>query len=99
MSRLMGNSCTHFFPLYMLSLAPRRYRHIFLQLCTGGDLFTYMTNHTETDNRLCEGEAKYIMYQLLKALTYLHNKMISHRGLYAAISFSSVVVDFLSRSV
>lgn len=52
-------------------------RHIFLQLCTGGDLFTYIVDHT----RLCEGEAKYIMYQLLKALMYLHDKMISHRGI------------------
>jgi serine/threonine protein kinase len=55
-------------------------RHIFLQLCTGGDLFTYITSHEESEGRLCEGEAKYIMYQLLKALNYLHRKEISHRG-------------------
>ena len=55
-------------------------RHIFLQLCTGGDLFTYVTSHEESEGRLCEGEAKYIMYQLLDALNYLHRKEISHRG-------------------
>ncbi|KAF4573095.1 Meiosis-specific serine/threonine-protein kinase mek1 [Pleurotus pulmonarius] len=55
--------------------------HIFLELCTGGDLFTYIISHQETENRLCEGEAKYIMFQLLKGLTYLHDKLISHRGM------------------
>jgi serine/threonine protein kinase len=55
-------------------------RHIFLQLCTGGDLFTYITSHGESEGRLCEGEAKYIIYQLFKALDYLHKKEISHRG-------------------
>lgn len=54
--------------------------HIFLQLCTGGDLFTYITHTSETGNRICEAEAKYIMYQLLLGLKYLHEKLISHRG-------------------
>lgn len=67
---------------------PCTFRHIFLQLCTGGDLFTYITTHTETESRLCEGEAKYIMYQLLKGLEYLHEKAISHRGTYLPSKFS-----------
>jgi len=54
--------------------------HIFLQLCTGGDLFTYINSHSERSSRICEAEAKYIMYQLLKALEYMHSKSISHRG-------------------
>ncbi|KAG6911574.1 hypothetical protein DXG01_011877 [Tephrocybe rancida] len=58
----------------------RNFIHIFLQLCTGGDLFTYITNHPNSRHRLCEAEAKYIMYQLLRGLEYLHNNMISHRG-------------------
>ncbi|KAH7914798.1 kinase-like protein [Hygrophoropsis aurantiaca] len=53
--------------------------YIMLQLSTGGDLFTYITNHS--GHRLCEGEAKYIMYQLLKGIKYLHDRMISHRDL------------------
>ncbi|OCH94717.1 kinase-like protein [Obba rivulosa] len=53
--------------------------HIFLELCTGGDLFSYIVGHK--DSRLCEGETKYIMYQLLKGLKYLHDKLISHRDL------------------
>ncbi|KAI5124159.1 hypothetical protein M0805_000968 [Coniferiporia weirii] len=48
--------------------------HIFLELCTGGDLFTYMTHHY-----LCEGEAKYIMYQIFKGIEYLHKRAIAHR--------------------
>ncbi|ETW86907.1 hypothetical protein HETIRDRAFT_307807, partial [Heterobasidion irregulare TC 32-1] len=57
--------------------------HIFLQLCTGGDLFTYMVSQRNRDGNgsLPEGEAKYIMYQLLTGLKYLHDKMISHRAL------------------
>ncbi|EMD41943.1 hypothetical protein CERSUDRAFT_147367 [Gelatoporia subvermispora B] len=53
--------------------------HIFLELCTGGDLFSYIVG--QKDSRLCEGETKYIMYQLLKGLKYLHDKSISHRDL------------------
>ncbi|KAG6817703.1 hypothetical protein H0H87_004494 [Tephrocybe sp. NHM501043] len=51
------------------------------ELCTGGDLFTYITNHPSSKNRLCEAEAKYVMYQLLRGLHYLHANMISHRGM------------------
>ncbi|RDB28880.1 Meiosis-specific serine/threonine-protein kinase MEK1 [Hypsizygus marmoreus] len=59
----------------------KNFIHIFLQLCTGGDLFTYITDHPSTGNRLCEAEAKYVMFQLLKGLNYLHDNMISHRDL------------------
>ncbi|TFY83403.1 hypothetical protein EWM64_g611 [Hericium alpestre] len=55
--------------------------HIFLQLCTGGDLFTYISSHSQKGGPLCEGEAKYIMFQIFKGLKYLHDKMISHRDL------------------
>ncbi|KAJ3784590.1 kinase-like protein [Lentinula aff. detonsa] len=55
--------------------------HIFLQLCTGGDLFTYINSFTEKNCKMEEDEAKYITFQLLKGLAYLHNKSISHRDL------------------
>lgn len=55
-------------------------RYIFLQLCTGGDLFSYIVNHKDPELHLHEGEAKYIMYQLILGLKYLHDKSISHRG-------------------
>ncbi|KAF9650552.1 kinase-like protein [Thelephora ganbajun] len=55
--------------------------HIFLQLCTGGDLFSYIISHVKTSYRLCESEAKYIMFQTLIGVKYLHDKKISHRDL------------------
>lgn len=61
-----------------------------LQLSTGGDLFTYITNHPR--RRLCEGEAKYITFQMLKGIQYLHDKMISHRGKLALTSSPFTVV-------
>ncbi|KAI0963960.1 hypothetical protein AcW1_000896 [Taiwanofungus camphoratus] len=57
--------------------------HIFLELCTGGDLFSYIVCHE--NSRLCEGETKYIMYQLMKGLKYLHDRLISHRGYARAL--------------
>ncbi|KZT35633.1 kinase-like protein [Sistotremastrum suecicum HHB10207 ss-3] len=55
--------------------------HIFLDLATGGDLFTYITTGGHKDFRLLEGEAKWITYQLMKGLDYLHDLNVSHRDL------------------
>jgi serine/threonine protein kinase len=55
-------------------------RHMFLQLCTGGDLFSYIISHVKTSYRLHESEAKYIMFQILIGVKYLHDEKISHRG-------------------
>lgn len=56
-------------------------RNIFLQLCTGGDLFTYITEHSARGRLICEAETKYIMYQIFQAVKYLHDSFISHRDL------------------
>jgi hypothetical protein len=50
--------------------------HMFLQLVTGGDLFSYMEKH----RALCEEEVRWMGWQLLGALAYLHGKGIAHRG-------------------
>ncbi|KAL4241822.1 protein kinase superfamily protein [Abortiporus biennis] len=55
--------------------------HIFLELCTGRDLFSYIIHYEDTGYRICEGEAQYITYQLLQGLDYLHSRQISHRDL------------------
>ncbi|KAN0100468.1 kinase-like protein [Tylopilus felleus] len=73
-----------------------QFLYIMLQLSTGGDLFTYITNHPR--HRLCEGEAKYITYQMFKGLQYLHDKMISHRGKLALASSPSSPENILLHS-
>ncbi|KAK7064375.1 chromatin remodeling factor mit1 [Favolaschia claudopus] len=59
----------------------QQFMFIFLQLCTGGDLFTYISGYAEKDGHLCEAEAKFIMFQILIGLRYLHDREISHRDL------------------
>ncbi|KAG6862193.1 hypothetical protein C0995_004275 [Termitomyces sp. Mi166 len=73
----------------------KNFIHIFLQLCTGGDLFTYITNHPSSKHCLCEAEAKYIMFQLLQGLDYLHSNMISHRDLKVkdSLVFGVSIID------
>ncbi|GJJ09807.1 hypothetical protein Clacol_004031 [Clathrus columnatus] len=52
--------------------------NLFLELSTGGDLFTYIT--TRDNEKIPEREAKYCSFQLMLGLQYLHNRNISHRG-------------------
>lgn len=60
----------------------RSFMYIFVQLCPFGDLFTYLTTRpAKFLGRLCEGEAQYIMYQLLVGIRYLHDRKIAHRDL------------------
>jgi len=74
-----------------------KFIHIFLQLCTGGNLFTYITSHPGPDSHLCEPEAQYVMFQLLKGLKYLHNNMISHHDLKASyeVRFQCLLIEVL----
>ncbi|KAG8904271.1 Meiosis-specific serine/threonine-protein kinase mek1 [Tulasnella sp. 403] len=51
--------------------------HIFLELCTGGDLLQFI----ELRGQLNDGESKFIGFQLMQALQYLHSRQISHRDL------------------
>ncbi|KAJ2355424.1 hypothetical protein GGF43_002693, partial [Coemansia sp. RSA 2618] len=51
--------------------------YIFMPLLRGGDLFDYIYSH----ERLEEDEAKFIVYQVLLALKYLHDANIAHRDL------------------
>ncbi|GAA5928797.1 hypothetical protein JCM1841_003573 [Sporobolomyces salmonicolor] len=50
--------------------------HIFLQLVSGGDLFSYLVKR----GRLGAPQAKWILYQLLQGLKYLHETVnVAHR--------------------
>ncbi|RUS25137.1 kinase-like domain-containing protein [Jimgerdemannia flammicorona] len=53
-----------------------RYIYIFLQMVTGGDLFDYV----KSCGKIPEEEAKYLFFQVLQAIEYLHDHDISHRG-------------------
>ncbi|KAJ1659394.1 hypothetical protein IWQ61_001526 [Dispira simplex] len=52
-----------------------KYWYIFMPCVQGGDLFEYIMSQ----DRLPELEAKFICYQILLALKYLHERNISHR--------------------
>ncbi|RUP46098.1 kinase-like domain-containing protein [Jimgerdemannia flammicorona] len=52
-----------------------RYIYIFLQMVTGGDLFDYV----KSCGKIPEEEAKYLFFQVLQAIEYLHDHDISHR--------------------
>ncbi|KAJ1666991.1 hypothetical protein IW140_002203 [Coemansia sp. RSA 1813] len=54
-----------------------RHVYIFMPLLRGGDLFDYIYDH----ERLAEDEARFIVYQVLLALKYLHDANIAHRDL------------------
>ncbi|KAJ1806316.1 hypothetical protein LPJ75_005080, partial [Coemansia sp. RSA 2598] len=54
-----------------------RHVYIFMPLLRGGDLFDYIYDN----ERLDEDEAKFIIYQVLLALKYLHDANIAHRDL------------------
>ncbi|KAI5478612.1 cell-cycle checkpoint protein [Pseudohyphozyma bogoriensis] len=65
----------------MLDIAvDKTHINIFLELVSGGDLFSYL--HKSSTISLSAPEAKFILFQLFKALKYLHvDKNISHHDL------------------
>ncbi|KAK9370174.1 kinase-like domain-containing protein [Lipomyces kononenkoae] len=54
--------------------------YIFEDLITGGDLFSYLIKG-EALGPVPEAEALVIVFQILKALEYLHSKNVAHRDL------------------
>ncbi|KAJ3305301.1 Checkpoint kinase 2 [Kappamyces sp. JEL0829] len=59
--------------------ADKRYVYLFLARVRGGELFDRIVQ----DDGIKEPEAKYIFYQILCAVQYLHSKNICHRDLKA----------------
>lgn len=53
------------------------YDMIYMEICTGGDLLSYLRRR----KRLEESYAKLFLKQLMKALGYLHEKGIAHRDI------------------
>lgn len=58
-----------FFPLDNGSIAV-------LELYTGGDLFAYLDKH----GALTEREVRFLAWQLVKGVAYLHDQSVTHRG-------------------
>lgn len=55
----------------------KKYLHLVTELCTGGDLLTYLINKVQ----LSEQEVVSIIYKTLSAISYLHNLSICHRDI------------------
>lgn len=50
--------------------------YIVLELVTGGDLFEYVVRY----GALKEGEMRFFVWQLLKAIQHIHGSEAAHRG-------------------
>ena len=55
----------------------KKYLHLVTELCTGGDLLTYLIKKVS----LSEQEVVALIYKTLSAISYLHNLSICHRDI------------------
>ena len=51
--------------------------YVFMEFCPNGELF----QHIVDDGKLSEDEGKIVIYQIFKALDYIHSRGIAHRDL------------------
>ena len=61
----------------ILSFEDEENIYLLLELCPGGELFSYL----KSEGKLSESETKRICYQIVEGICYLHNKNIIHRDL------------------
>ena len=60
--------------------------HIVLELAAGGDLFSYCESNSRSKG-LPEEEAKFLAWQLVLGVDYIHSQGVVHRGKLAAATY------------
>jgi calcium-dependent protein kinase len=58
-----------------------KYFYIVMEYCSGGELFTRITEITKRDGHFCEKESAKIVFKILKAIAHCHANNIAHRDL------------------
>lgn len=63
---------------YYETLENNKYYFIVMELCKGGDLFDIIKQKSDSQKNFTEAQAGAIVFDILKALNYCHNKGIAH---------------------
>ncbi|KAG5502022.1 hypothetical protein JKF63_04299 [Porcisia hertigi] len=77
LQKAAGRHCSHIVKLYAF-FTDARHCYTALEYVDGGDLASYL--HRQRQQRLPEAQVRSIVYQLVLALEYLHERRVVHRA-------------------